>query len=195
MSCHAGAHATDCPDNWSDPSELVLLIPALKASIAIAGLAITRNLAWPLCQAASSPALQQCTVSKNGWNHWIFHSKALGTLERTQEALVAKQAHNLPLTRRHMKRTARAWPDLCPSCLETIETTPRIFTCERHLQRWQATFLDSLRKLLAMLRTQQDLQMILMVGIQGAAQDDPLFDMPTDNREGSKLCASRFFSE
>ena len=27
--------------------------------------------------------------------------------------------------------------------------------------------------------------MILMVGIQGALQDDPLFDMPTDNREAS----------
>ena len=36
-----------------------------------------------------------------------------------------------------------------------------------------------------MLRAQPDLQMILMVGIQGALRDDPLFNMPTTNREVS----------
>jgi hypothetical protein len=83
-----------------------------------------------------------------------------------------------------MKRIKQAESDLCPSCLETIATAPHIFACPRRVQ-WQATFLDSLRKLLAELYTQPDLQMILMVGIQGALQDDPLFDMPTDNREAS----------
>jgi hypothetical protein len=37
--------------------------------------------------------------------------------------------------------------------------------------------------MLAKLCTQSDLQTILIVGIQGAPQDDPLFDMPTNNRE------------
>ena len=60
-----------------------------------------------------------------------------------------------------------------------------IFACVHHVQ-WQATFLDSLHEMLASLYTQLDLQMILMVGIQGRAlQDDPLFDMPTTNREAS----------
>jgi hypothetical protein len=40
----------------------------------------------------------------------------------------------------------------------------RNFACPRRVQ-WQATFLDSLRELLAELYTQPDLQMILMVGI------------------------------
>jgi hypothetical protein len=46
-------------------------------------------------------------------------------------------------------------------------------------------FLDFLRKLLPKLHTQPDLQTILMTGIKGALQDDPLFDMPTCNREPS----------
>jgi hypothetical protein len=83
-----------------------------------------------------------------------------------------------------MKRIGQAESDLCPSCLETEETAPHIFACERRVQ-WQATFLDSLRTLLAKLYTQPDLQMILMVGIQGALQNDPLFDMPTNHREPS----------
>jgi hypothetical protein len=83
-----------------------------------------------------------------------------------------------------VKRIRQAESDLCPSCLETIETAPHMFGCEQCVE-WQATFLTSLRKLLAKLCTQPDLQMILMVGIQGALQDDPLFDMPTDNREQS----------
>jgi hypothetical protein len=45
--------------------------------------------------------------------------------------------------------------------------------------------LDSLRKLLGKLHPQPDLQTILMTGIKGALQDDPLFDMPTCNREPS----------
>jgi hypothetical protein len=81
-----------------------------------------------------------------------------------------------------MKRMGRAESDLCPSCLATIETAPHIFACPKRLP-WHVAFLDSLRKLLAKLRTQPDLQTILMLGIQGALQDDPLFDMPTLNRE------------
>ena len=130
-------------------------------------------------------------MAKNGWNDRIFQSidwdaqaKALSTLEYNQELFVTKWAHNLLLTRRHMKRIGQAESDLCPSCLETIETAPHIFACPRRVQ-WQATFLDSIRELLAELYTQPDLQMILMVGIQSALQDDPLFDMPTDNREAS----------
>jgi hypothetical protein len=83
-----------------------------------------------------------------------------------------------------VKRIGQAESDLRPSCLETIKTASHIFACEQRVE-WQATFLTSLRKLLAKLCTQADLQMILMVGIQGALQDDPLFDMPTDNRERS----------
>ena len=191
MNCHADALATDYLDNWSDPSKIVPFIPASKASVAIAGVTITRHLARRLRQAASSPALEKHIMLKNGWNDWIFNSidwdaqaKALGTLEYTQELFVTKWAHNLLPTRRHMKRIGQAESDLCPSCLETEETAPHIFACERRVQ-WQATFLDSLRKLLATLYTQPDLAMILMVGIQGALQDDPLFDMPTDNREAS----------
>ena len=84
-----------------------------------------------------------------------------------------------------MKRIGRAESDQCPSCLKTIETAPHIFTCARHVQWRVSTFLDSLRKLLATLYTQPDLQMILMVGIQGALQDAPIFCMPTNNREAS----------
>ena len=174
MNCHADTLATDFLDNWSEPSKLVSFIPASKASVAIAGVTITRNLARRLRQAASSPALQEHIMLKNGWNDWIFHSidwnaqaKALNTLEYNQELFVTKWAHNLLPTRRHMERIGKAESDLCPSCLETIETAPHIFACERRVE-WQATFLDSLRKLLATLYTQPDLQMILMVGIQGA---------------------------
>ena len=46
--------------------------------------------------------------------------------------------------------------------------------------QWQATFLDSPRKQLAKLCTQPDLPMILMISIQSALQDDPLFDMSTN---------------
>ena len=61
---------------------------------------------------------------------------------------------------------------------------------ERRVE-WQAAFLDSLRELLAKLCTQPDLQMILVVGIQGAPRNDPFFDMPTTNREFSfELLAS-----
>ena len=71
-----------------------------------------------------------------------------------------------------------------PVLLETIEIATCIFTCECCVE-WQATFLDPLHKLLAMLYNQPDLQMIFMVGIHGALQDDPLFDMPTNNPEVS----------
>jgi hypothetical protein len=191
MNCHTDAYATDYLDNWSEPSKLVPFIPASKASISIAGATITRNVARRLRQAASSPALEQHIMAKNGWNDWIFNSidwdsqaKALSTLEYTQELFVIKWAHNLLPTRRHMKRIGQAESELCPSCLATIETAPHIFACPRRVQ-WQVTFLDSLRKLLAKLHTQPDLQTILMLGIQGALQDDPMFDMPTDNREPS----------
>ena len=85
------------PRNWSEPSKLVPFIPASKASIAIDGVTITRNLAWRLRQAASSPALQKHIMEKNGWNDWIFHSinwdaqaKALSTLEYNQELFITK---------------------------------------------------------------------------------------------------------
>ena len=68
-------------------------------------------------------------MSNNGWNNWIFHSidwdaqqaKALSTLEYTRELFVTKWAH--------MKHIGQAESDLCPSCLETIETAPHIFAC------------------------------------------------------------------
>ena len=74
MNRHADMYATDYLDNWSEPSKLVPFIPASKASIAIAGVTIPRNLARRLRQATSSTALQQHTMSMNGWNDWIFHS-------------------------------------------------------------------------------------------------------------------------
>ena len=129
MNCHADILATDYLDNWSEPSKLVPFIPASKASIAIDRITITRNLARRLRQAASSPKLQEHIMEKNGWNDWIFQSinwdvqaKALSTLAYTQELFVTKWAHNLLPTRRHMYRIKQAESDLCPSCLETIET-------------------------------------------------------------------------
>ena len=68
------AYATDYLDNWSNPSKIVPFIHALKASIAIAGVTITRNLARRLRQTASSPKLQEHIMAKNGWNDWIFQS-------------------------------------------------------------------------------------------------------------------------
>ena len=128
-------------------------------------------------------------MPKKGWNAWIFdyidwdtQAKALSTLEYTQELVVTKLAHNLLLTRRHMEHIAQGESDICLSCLETIETAPHIFACVHRVQ-WQATFLDSLREILATLYTQPDLQMILMAGTQGAFQNDPLFDMPTDKHD------------
>jgi hypothetical protein len=110
-------------------------------------------------------------MNKNGWKDWMFNSvewdsqgKALGMLENNQDVFVIKWAHNLLPTRKHMKRIGQAKVDLCPSCLETTETAPHVFACERRIE-WQVTFLDSLCKLLGSLRTQPDLQMILMVGI------------------------------
>jgi hypothetical protein len=189
MNCHADACATDYLNNLSTPSKIVPFIPALNAasSISLAGATLARNVARQLRQAASSPALENHIMSTHGWNDWIFNStdwgaqeKALNTLEHTQELFVTKWAHNLLLTRRHMRRMGRAESDLCPSCLATIETAPHIFACPKRVP-WQVTFLDSLRKLLAKLHKQPDLQTILMVGIQGALQDDPLFDMPAPN--------------
>ena len=87
---------------------------------------------------------------------------------------MTKWAHNLLPARHHMKYIGQAELDLCPSCLAAIETAPHIFACI-HLVQWQVTFLDLLCKLLATLYTQPDLQMILMGGIQGALQNDPLF--------------------
>jgi hypothetical protein len=72
---------------------------------------IIRNVARRLRQAASSPALEQHVMKKNGWNDWMFNSvewdsqgKALGMLEHNQETFVIKWAHNLLATRKHMKR-------------------------------------------------------------------------------------------
>ena len=46
MNCqHAGTNASYYLENWSDPSNLVTFMPASKASIAIAGVTITQNLA------------------------------------------------------------------------------------------------------------------------------------------------------
>jgi hypothetical protein len=83
-----------------------------------------------------------------------------------------------------MKLTGRAEPDLRPSCLETTETAPCVFACARRVQ-WQATFLDLLCNLLATLPAQPDLRMILVVGTQGALQDDPLFGTPVTNCKAS----------
>jgi hypothetical protein len=137
MICHADACATNCLENWSEPSKIVSFVPALKVSFSIAGATITCNAARRLRQAARCPALQKHVVSKNGWNDWIFHSvewdaqaKALGTLEQTQELFVIKWAHDLLPARHHMKRIGQAESDLCPSCLETIETAPHIFACK-----------------------------------------------------------------
>jgi hypothetical protein len=91
MNCHADACATDYLDNWAVSSQVVPFIPASQASISIAGVSITRNVARRLRQAASSPALANHIMSTNGWNDWIFNSidwdsqaKALNTLEHTQ---------------------------------------------------------------------------------------------------------------
>jgi hypothetical protein len=134
----------------------------------------------------------QHIMATNGWNDWILNSihwdsqaKALSTQECTQELFVTKWVHNLLRTRRHhMKPIEQAESDLRPSCLATVETAPRIFACPKRVP-WQVVFLDSLCKLLAKPRTQPELQMILMVGIQGALQDNPLFGTPTRNREPS----------
>jgi hypothetical protein len=108
MNCHANAHATDYLNNWSAPSKVVPFIPASQASISLAGVTLTRNVVRWLRQAASSPALAQHIMTANGWNAWILNSiawdsqsKALGTLEHTQEIFVTKWAHNLLPTRRH----------------------------------------------------------------------------------------------
>jgi hypothetical protein len=100
MNCHADACATDYLNNWSAPSKSVPFIPASQASISLAGVTLTRNVARRLRQAASSPA--QHIMTANGWNAWILNSiawdsqsKALGTLEHTQEIVVTKWAHNL----------------------------------------------------------------------------------------------------
>ena len=85
----------------------------------------------------------------------------------------------------HMKCIGQTKSDLCPSCLKTIEIAPHIFASERRSQ-WQAAFCDSFRKLLTLLYTQPDLQMILMIGMQGTLQEDGLrFDMPAINRIAS----------
>ena len=110
-------------------------------------------------------------MEKSRWNDWIFHStdwdtqaKALSTLECAQELFITKWAHNLLPAQRRVKRAGRAKSDLCPSCLETTDAAPHGSACKRRV-KWRATFLDSLRKLLAKLRTQPDLQMILVAGI------------------------------
>ena len=65
---------------------------------------------------------------------------------------------------------------------EQILTKFLIYFSDCYLNR----LLDSLSDFLATLYIQSYLQkMILMVGIQGALQNDPIFDMPTDNCEGS----------
>jgi hypothetical protein len=74
MNCHADAHATDCLNNWSAPSKVVPFIPASKASISLAGITLTRNVARRLREAASSPA--QRIMTANGWNAWILNSIA-----------------------------------------------------------------------------------------------------------------------
>jgi hypothetical protein len=151
-------------ENWSLPSKIVPFIPASKVSLVIAGKTITRNAARRLRLAASSPALEKHIVAKNGWNDWIFHSaawdaqtQALGALEHAQELFVVKWAHNLLPAQHHVKRIGQAKSGLCPSCPVTIKTAPHIFACEQRVE-WQATFLASLRKLLAKPRTQPDLQ-------------------------------------
>ncbi len=189
MNCHADAYATDYLENWSTPSKIVPFIPASKASISIAGVTITRNIARRLRLAASSPDLEKRIKARNGWSDWIFNSvdwdvphKAVNTLEHNQQDFVTKWANNILATRRHMKRIGQAESDLCPSCLKTEETAPHIFACERRVE-WQGTFIDSLRKLLATLHTQPDLKTILLLGISGALQDDPTLEMDTTNRE------------
>ena len=59
MNCHADALATDYLENWSEPSKIVPFIPSSHASISIAGVTITRNVARRLRLAASSPALEK----------------------------------------------------------------------------------------------------------------------------------------
>jgi hypothetical protein len=178
----------DYLDNWSQHSKLVPFIPSSKASICIAGVSITRNVARRLRLAASSPAIEQHIMSKNGWNNGVFRSidwgsqsTALNTLEYTQELFAIKWAHNLLPTRRHMKRIGQAESDLCPSCFATIETAPHIFTCERRVE-WQASFIDSLRKLLQKLHTQPDLKTTLLLGIRAALTDSD-YVMPTEDKE------------
>jgi hypothetical protein len=182
LSCHADACLTNCLANWLELAKTVPFIPASKAHVSMVHVTITSNVADRLCQAISSPALEKGIMSTNGWNDWFFNSvdwdsqaKALGTLESHEELFVIKWVHNLLPARHHMKRLGQVKSNLRPSCLETA---PHIFTCERRVQ-WQAGFFYSLRKLLAKICTQPDLQTILVTGIQGALQDDPLFDMPT----------------
>jgi hypothetical protein len=138
MNCHADEYATDYLDNWSEPSKIVPFIPASNASISIAGATITRNVARRLRLAAGSPDIEKHLKHKHGWNDWILQSidwdnqaKALGTLVYTQELFAIKWAHGLLPTRRHMERMGRAESDLCPSCLETIETATHIFGCDK----------------------------------------------------------------
>jgi hypothetical protein len=190
MNCHADQLATEYLTSWAEPSKLVPFIPVSRVSIAIDGVTITRNIARRLRLAASSPALEKHLIAKNGWNDWIFHSidwdtqaAALNTLQYSQELFVTKWAHNILPTRRHMKRMGKAESDLCPSCLDTVETAHHIFACPCRAP-WQATFIESLRTLLQSLHTQQDLQLILIAGIE-ASLLDPHYEMTTTNREAS----------
>jgi hypothetical protein len=79
-----------------------------------------------------------------------------------------------------MKCIGQAGSGSCLSCLEAVEAAPHTLACEQRVQG-QASFLDLLHKPLAKLHTQPSLQTILMMGIQGALQNNPLFDMPTNN--------------
>jgi hypothetical protein len=190
LNCISDALATDYLDNHSRPSKRVPFIPASKIDISIDGVTITSHLARRLRQAASSPALEEHIMQKNGWNDWTFNSidwdpqaKALSKLTYTQEQFATKLAHNLLPTRRHMKRIKQTESDLCPSCLETEETTTHIFACIHRIQ-WHADFIASLRKVLDKLNTQPDLKMMLLQGISGAIHD-PTFELPTTDREAN----------
>jgi hypothetical protein len=81
-----------------------------------------------------------------------------------------------------MKRIGQAESDLCPSCLDTEETAPHIFACNRRCAQWQADFIKSLRKVLDNLNTQPDLKMILLLGISGALHNST-FELSTTERE------------
>jgi hypothetical protein len=126
--------ATDCLDNWSEPSKLAPFTPASKASIAIDGVTVTRNFARRLQQAASGPALQKRIMERSGWDEQrIFHSvdwdaqaKALSALEHAQELFVTKWAHNLPPTRRHTQRIGRAESDLCQESKSKAKLRPAV---------------------------------------------------------------------
>ena len=173
LNVDADAQATIFQDNYGRPRPLAFLMPHAGASLQINNETITYNLKSFIRTQAHGPPLSAYIQQRNRWSpttmssiDWDAHGLAIQR-NFPKRIHITKLVHDILPTNEAVSRYDKLRQPKCPSCPQNPEDRDHILRCS-HPERakWRRQFLQSTRKQCETLRTDPNLQNILIDGLE-----------------------------